>query len=154
MVFMPKGQIDLDTQVGQSVVGPIGLPAYQAQYFPVVPKDGKPFNAQYDYVLKMSQDQLPPARAFWSLTLYDNANGFFIPNTQKKYSVGENAGFKLNDEGGIEIFISAEKPEDVPDENWLPINRDNIDLSLMYRIYAPDAEKMKIWKMAHPEIIQ
>jgi hypothetical protein len=152
MVFMPKGQIDLDTQVSQSVVGPIGLPAYQARYFPVAPKDGKPFNARHDYVLKMSKDELPPANAFWSLTLYDNANGFFIPNEQKKYSVGENAGFKLNDEGAIEIFISAEKPEGVPDENWLPINRQNIDLSLMYRIYEPDAEKMKTWKMAHPEI--
>ncbi len=154
MVFMPKGQIDLDTQVGQSVVGPIGLPAYQAQYFPVLAKDGKPLNAQNDYVLKMTADELPPAKAFWSLTLYDNAKGFFIPNAQKKYSVGENAGFKLNDEGGIEIFISAEKPEGVSDENWLPINRDNIDLSLMYRIYAPDAEKMKTWKMARPEILR
>jgi len=154
MAFMPKGQIDLEIQVSQSVVGPIGLPGHQALYLPVAPKDGKPFNAQYDYVLKMSKDEFPPTKAFWSLTLYDNANGFFIPNEQMKYSVGENAGFKLNDEGGIEIFISAEKPEGVPDENWLPINRDNIDLSLMYRIYAPDAEKMKAWKMSHPEILQ
>jgi hypothetical protein len=154
MLFMPKGQIDLDVQVDQSIVGPIGLPGHQARYLPVAPKDGQPFNTQYDYVLKMSKDELPPAMAFWSLTLYDNANGFFIPNEQKKYSVGENAGFKLNDEGGIEIFISVEKPEDVPDENWLPISRDNIDLSLQYRIYAPDAEKMKTWEAVGPEILR
>jgi len=152
MLFMPKGQIDLDVQVDQSIVGPIGLPGHQARYLPVAPKGGQPFNTQYDYVLKMSKDELPPAMAFWSLTLYDNANGFFIPNEHKKYSVGENAGFKLNDEGGIEIFISVEKPEDVPEENWLPINRDNIDLSLQYRIYAPDAEKMETWEAAGPEI--
>ena len=154
MVFMPKGQIDLETQVAQSVTGPIGLPAYQARYIPVTTRDGKPMNAQHDYVLKMSRDELPPAKAFWSLTLYDQANGFFIPNDRKKYSVGENAGFKLNDEGGIKIVISAKKPEDVPDENWLPINRDDIELSLIYRIYAPDAEKMKTWKMPQPEIIR
>ena len=152
-LFMPKGQIDLEVQVVQSVTGPIGLPAYQARYLLVVTKDGKPMNAQHDYVLKMSKDELPPATAFWSLTLYDQANGFFIPNVQKKYSVGENAGFKLNAEGGIKIVISAKKPEDVPNENWLPINRDDIELSLMYRIYAPDAEKMKTWKMPQPEII-
>jgi hypothetical protein len=151
-LFMPKGQIDLEAQVIQSIGGPIGLPAYQARYLPVTTKDGKPMNAQYDYVLKMSKEDLPPATAFWSLTLYDQANGFFIPNEQKKYSVGENAGFKLNAEGGIEIVISAKKPEDVPNENWLPINRDNLELSLMYRIYAPDAEKMKTWKMPQPEI--
>ena len=153
-VFMPKGQIDLETQVVQSITGPIGLPAYQARYLPVTTRDGKPMNAQHDYVLKMSRDELPPATAFWSLTLYDQENGFFIPNDRKKYSVGENAGFKLNADGGIEIVISAKKPEGVPDDNWLPINRDDIELSLMYRIYAPDTEKMKTWKMPQPEIIR
>ncbi len=154
MAFMPKGKIDLYVQVIQSVTGPIGLPAYQARYLPVATKDGKPLNARHDYVLKMGRDELPPATAFWSLTLYDQANGFFIPNDQKKYSVGENAGFKLNAEGGIEIFISAKKPEAVPNENWLPINRGDIELSLMYRIYAPDAEKMKTWKMPQPEVFK
>jgi hypothetical protein len=152
-MFMPKGQIDLETQVIQSVAGPIGLPAYQARYIPVSTKDGKPMNAQHDYVLKMSRDELPPAKAFWSLTLYDLENGLFIPNDQMKYSVGENAGFKLNAEGGIEIVISAKKPEAVPNENWLPINRGDIELSLMYRIYAPDAEKMKTWKIPQPEVL-
>jgi hypothetical protein len=152
-MFMPKGQIDLVTQVIQSVAGPIGLPAYQARYIPVPTKDGKPMNAQHDYVLKMSRDELPPATAFWSLTLYDLKNGFFIPNDRKKYSVGENAGFKLNAEGGIEIYISARKPEGVPDENWLPINREDIDVNVMFRIYAPDAEKMKTWKTPQLEML-
>ena len=154
MAFMPKGQINLEIQVIQSATGPIGLPAYQARYLPVLAKDGKPLNSQHDYVLKMNRDELPPATAFWSLTLYDQANGFFIPNELKKYSVGENAGFKLNDDGGIEIVISEIKPDGVPNENWLPINRGDIELNLMYRIYVPDAEKMKTWKMPQPEIIQ
>jgi hypothetical protein len=154
MLFMPKGQIDLETQVVQSIAGPIGLPGYQARYLPVGAKDGKPLSASNDYVLKMSKDELPPANAFWSLTLYDQANGFFIPNDQKKYSIGENAGYKLDAEGGIEISISAEKPAHVADENWLPINRGDIELSLMYRIYAPDAEKMKTWQVSQPEIVR
>jgi len=153
LLFLPKGEIDLQTQIIQSVTGPIGLPAYQARYLPVAAKDGKTLNAMHDYVLKMSKDELPPAKAFWSLTLYDQANGFLIPNEQMKYSIGENAGYKLNDKGGIEIFISAEKPAGVPDENWLPINRGDIDLSLMYRIYAPNVEKMKTWPMPQPELI-
>ena len=145
-LFLPKGQIDLETQAFQSWIGPIGLPGYQARYIPAATKDGKPMNAQHDYVLKMSKDELPPATAFWSLTLYDHKNGFFIPNDRKKYSVGENAGFKLDKEGGIEIYISAKKPEGVPDENWLPINRENIGMDSIIRIYAPDAERMKTWK--------
>ena len=152
-MFMPKGQIDLETQVVQSVAGPIGLPGYQARYLPVATKDGKPMNAQHDYVLKMGKDQQPPATAFWSLTLYDFKNGFFIPNDPKKYSVGENAGFKLNDEGGIEIYISEKQPEGVPAENWLPINRSDIGLDAMFRIYSPDAEKMKTWEIPELEML-
>jgi hypothetical protein len=145
-LFMPKGQIDLEAQVIQSVTGPIGLPGHQARYIPAATKNGKPMNARHDYVLKMSKAELPPATAFWSLTLYDTKNGFFIPNDRKKYSVGENAGFKLNADGGIEIYISAKQPEGVPDENWLPINREDIGMDAMLRIYAPDAERMETWK--------
>ena len=153
-MFMPKGQIDLETEVMQSVVGPIGQPAYQARYIPVATKDGKAMAAQHDYVMRMSKEQLPPATAFWSLTLYDLKDGFFIPNDRKKYSVGENAGFKLNAEGGIEIYVSATKPKDVPEENWLPINRENIGINGMFRVYAPDVEKMKTWATPKFEMLQ
>ena len=152
-MFMPKGQIDLETLVIQSVLGPIGLPAYQARYIPSGTIDGKPMNALHDYVLKMSKDELPPAKAFWSLTLYDLENGFFIPNDRKKYSVGENAGYKLNADGGIEIVVSATKPDGVPEANWLPINREDMGLNGMFRIYVPDAEKMKTWKIPQFELL-
>ena len=150
---MPKGQIDLETLIIQSVVGPIGLPQYQARYIPLETTDGKPMNTQHDYVIRMSKDEIPPAKAFWSLTLYDLENGFFIPNELKKYSVGENAGFKLNSTGGIDIYVSATKPDGVPDENWLPINRDNIAVNGMMRIYEPDAEKSKTWKIPKFEML-
>jgi hypothetical protein len=152
-MFTPKGTIDLETQVIQSVAGPIGVPAYVARYLPAATMDGKPMNARHDYVLKMSKDQLPPAKAFWSLTLYDLKNGFFIPNARKKYSVGENAGFKLDDKGGIEIYISANQPKDVPEQNWLPINRNDVELDAMFRIYEPDAAKMKTWKVPQFEML-
>jgi hypothetical protein len=152
-MFMPKGQIDLKTEVAQSVIGPIGQPGYQARYIPVATKDGKPMDALHDYVLRMSKEELPPATAFWSLTLYDVKNGFFIPNDRKKYSVGENAGYKLNADGGIEIYVSATSPKGVPEENWLPINREDIGINGMFRIYAPDVEKMKTWTTPQFEVL-
>jgi hypothetical protein len=102
----------------------------------------------------MTKEQLPPAEAFWSVTLYDYKNGFFIPNDRKKYSVGENGGMKLNAEGGIEIYVAAEKPEGVPEENWLPINRKDEDLSVNLRIYVPDLEKMKTWQAPKAEMLK
>jgi hypothetical protein len=154
LVFQPKGQIALETQVVQSVIGPIGLPASEAVYPPVAATDGKPMKALNNYVVKMSKDEMPPANAFWSLTLYDSQNGFFIPNEHNKYSVGENAGMKLNRDGGIEIHIAAEKPAGVPKENWLPINRGDEGIDLSLRIYAPDLEKMKTWRAPAAQVVK
>ena len=150
-MFKPKGEMKLEAMVAQSAAGPIGVPAHQAIYPPIVTADGKPMNAQNDYVIRMSKDAMPPARAFWSVTLYDLKNGFFIPNDRKKYSVGENAGMKLNKDGGIEIYVAAQKPEKVPEENWLPINRKDEALDIVMRIYAPDMEKLKTWNTSKAE---
>jgi hypothetical protein len=108
--------------------------------------DGKSMNAMHDYVIRMTADRLPPAKAFWSVTLYDSANGFFIPNDRKKYSVGKNAGMKLNKDGGIDIYIAAEQPAGVPEENWLPIARKDEDIDAVMRIYVPDLDRLKVWE--------
>ena len=61
---------------------------------------------------------------------------------------------KLNEDGGIEIYIAAENPEGVPEENWLPIPREDLELSPQMRIYVPDLEKMKTWKAPRAERIE
>jgi hypothetical protein len=153
-MFKPKGEMRQEVMVFQSFVGPIGVPAHQAVYPGIPTADGEPMNAQHDYVVRMSPDEMPPAEAFWSVTLYDAENGFFIPNDHKKYSVGENGGMKLNEDGGIEIYIAAEQPEGVPEENWLPINRGDEDLDMVMRIYAPDEERLKTWQAPKAERVQ
>ena len=153
-MFQPKGQMTLELLLSQSVIGPIGMPAVEAVYPPVVTTDGKPMNAKNDYVIRMSKKDLPPAKAFWSVTLYDVQNGFFIPNDRKKYSVGENAGMKLDKDGGIVIYIAAQKPKGVPEENWLPINRKDEGIGAIMRVYVPDLEKMKTWNAPKAEKIK
>ena len=145
VLFQPKGKIGQDTLLFQSVLGPIGQPAEEAVYPAITTTDGKPMNANNDYVIRMAADELPPAEAFWSFTLYDTKNGFFIPNDRKKYSVGENGGMKLDEDGGIAIYVAAEKPEGVPQENWLSLNRGDYGIDVILRIYVPDLEKFKTW---------
>lgn len=145
LLFQPKGEISLDIQVSQSVGGPIGQPASQALYPTLITEDGSPMNAMHDYEIVMAAADLPPVNAFWSTTLYETETGYFIPNDHFKYSVGENAGYKLDAEGGIRIVIAAEKPEAVPEENWLPINRADMDLDILMRLYAPDLERFETW---------
>jgi hypothetical protein len=149
--FLPKGQMPLELLLFQSVLGPIGLPATEAVYPAVGTADGDQMNAMNDYVIRMTADELPPTEVFWSLTLYDLQNGFFIPNERKKYSVGENAGMQLDEDGGIAVYVAAEKPEGVPEENWLPINRKDEDMDIVLRVYEPDLDKMKTWQVPKAE---
>jgi len=150
-LFLPKGRMTLELLLFQSILGPIGMPATEALYPAIATTDGRSMNAKHDYVIRMAKEDLPPAKAFWSITLYDTKNGFFIPNDHKKYSVGENAGMKLDKDGGIAIFIAAQKPKDVPEENWLPINRKDEDIGAILRIYVPDLERMKAWSAPKAE---
>jgi hypothetical protein len=144
-IMQPKGKTNLASMVVASVLKPLGLPKEEAMYPNVPTLDGAPMNAMNDYIIRMPKDAIPPALAFWSLTLYDGRDGYFIPNEQKKYSVGENAGLKLEKDGSIDIYISEKKPENEPEENWLPIIRMDMNLDVILRIYNPDQEKMKSW---------
>ncbi len=150
-VFQPKGNMTLDPMVMQSAGGPIGLPFDQAQYPGIGTADGQPLDATQHYVIRMTKDQLPPAEAFWSITLYDSKKGLFIPNDNFKYSIGENGGMKLDESGGLEAHISPKQPEGVPKENWLPSGGKDEKLDLSMRVYDPDIGAMKTWKAPKAE---
>jgi hypothetical protein len=153
-LYRPKGSMTLKRLLFQSILGPIGQPATEAVYPAILTTDGAPMNAMHDYIIHISPDQMPPAIAFWSATLYDSENGFFMPNERKKYSVGENSGMKLDADGGIAIYIAAEQPEGVPDENWLPLVRGDYGVDIIIRIYAPDLERFATWTPPKAERIE
>jgi len=153
-VFQPKGSMTLEPMVAQSCVGPIGLPYDQAQYPGIGTADGSPIMATKHYVIRMTKEELPPAKAFGSVTLYDAQKGLFIPNDHHKYSVGGSGGMKLDASGGVEIHIAAEKPDGVPAENWLPSGGKDEQLDVIMRIYAPDIEAMKTWTAPKAELVK
>ena len=64
--------------------------------------------------------QLPPADAFWSLTLYDSS-GFFVPNPINRYAVGDRSDLSFNPDGSLDIYLQSTQPSD-PEKakNWLP----------------------------------
>ena len=152
-LFLPKGQMSAELLLYQSILGPIGQPAVEAVYPSIPTAGGEPMTAKQDYVIRISGEDMPPADAFWSVTLYDTANGFFMPNERKKYSVGENAGMRLDSDGGIAIYISAEQPPGVPDENWLPLVRGDYAMDAIMRIYVPDLETFRVWSAPRAELL-
>jgi len=63
---------------------------------------------------------LPPVNGFWSLTLY-NEHHFFKPNALNRYSLGtKNKNMKLNDDGSLTLYASAQSPGADRETNWLP----------------------------------
>ncbi|WP_353330322.1 DUF1214 domain-containing protein [Phaeobacter sp. NW0010-22] len=144
-LFKPKGEMSLELLTIQSVVGPIGQPATETVYPPIVTEDGSPMNAMHSHEVTMSADAMPPAKAFWSATLYGCENGFFLPNEHFKHRVGENAEFKLDSEDGIRIVISPERPEGVPQENWPPTSRGDYGIYIIMRPYSPNLELFSNW---------
>jgi hypothetical protein len=152
-LFQPKGEMASLPMLAQSILGPIGQPRAEAVYPPVTSTDGTPLNAMNDYVIRMAPNDMPPTTAFWSATLYDTENGFFLPNDRKKYSVGENSGMQLDADGGIAIYLTTEQPEGVPEENWLPMSRGDYGVDVIMRLYAPDLERFETWTAPKAERI-
>ena len=60
---------------------------------------------------------------------------------------------KLDEDGGIAVCVAAEKPEGVPEENWLPIDRKDEDMDIILRIYVPDLEELEAWEPPKAEQI-
>ncbi|AOI82790.1 DUF1254 domain-containing protein [Burkholderia cepacia] len=101
--------------------------------------------ANYDgngvYQMTFPAGQLPPARAFWSLTLYagtNQAQAFFYPNPDGIYALSYPASnFQFASDGSLVLTISHVRPAGVPVSNWLPAPAGAFNLTL--RTYLPDA---------------
>jgi hypothetical protein len=97
---------------------------------------GTRLNGANHYTVTFAKDQTPPARAFWSLTLYDQDH-FFAPNEIDRYSLGNKSkNLVYNDDGSLTIYVQANPPPDAQRANWLPAPKD-ADFSLVVRAYWP-----------------
>src|SRR3546814_6226027 len=96
------------------------LPPEEAIY-PMVPLDGagKPLSCAARYVLHFDKDQIPPADAFWSLTMYV-ADQFFVANPLDRFAIGDRDKLAFNAEGSLDLYIMKENPVAAKQANWLP----------------------------------
>jgi hypothetical protein len=95
--------------------------------------DGTPYNGADSYVLHFDADALPPAKAFWSLTMYDE-EGFQVPNPIDRFAIGDRDALRFADDGSLDIQIGAAEPAE-GSANWLPSPSGSFNLCL--RIYYP-----------------
>lgn len=108
---------------------------------------GKPLDgSQQNYVINFAADQLPPTRAFWSVTMYDVKSQGLVPNPINRYLINSPlvTDLKRNADGGLTLFIQHETPVDESDSdkeaNWLPAP--DGPFYMVMRLYWPKAEAL------------
>jgi hypothetical protein len=135
----------------RAFVTAVGLGANRPQdaVYPSSQKDGegKAYDGAAKYVLRFANGQLPPARGFWSLTMYDS-NYFFVANPINRYSISARQNLKSNPDGSIDIYIQKDSPGADKESNWLPAPSGKFQL--MMRLYWPNEKSPSIingtWK--------
>jgi hypothetical protein len=103
--------------------------------------DGQPFRSDRSYVLRFGRHQLPPVRAFWSLTLY-NDKQLVAANPINRYAIGDRDKLRFNDDGSLDLYIQRDSPGADKESNWLPTPASGL-FTMNLRLYWPQVEVLK-----------
>lgn len=123
-------------------MGIFGNSSDEAAYLTyLVDSEGKPANgARHSYTVHFAKDQLPPADAFWSLTLYDAKTRLLVPNHKKRYQINSRMlpSLKRDADGGLTLALQHHEPPKAEQSNWLPAPP--APFYAVLRIYLPKPE--------------
>lgn len=140
---------DYDQRAFVAAIG-LGANVPEQAIYPVCEddKNGDKLTGEKKYVIHFAAGQLPPAKAFWSITMYTRQL-FFFENPEKRYTVSSRTPFHKGADGSVDVYVQNAKPTS-PDQaaNWLPAPKDGF--VLMMRLYWPETKKPSIldgtWK--------
>jgi hypothetical protein len=75
------------------------------------------------YTITFKPGELPPANAFWSITMYDGKTQHLVPNPIDRYLINAPMLPELtkNADGSLTLYIQKDAPTDPAKKaNWLP----------------------------------
>jgi hypothetical protein len=125
----------------RAVVTLIGLGANPPEdaVYPLlnVDADGDPATGNHDYVIHFDAGELPPANAFWSVTMYD-AEGFQVANELDRFGIGDRDALTFDADGSLDLYVQHANPGPEKESNWLPAPLGPLGVTM--RLYAPKAE--------------
>jgi hypothetical protein len=99
------------------------------------------------YTLVFAKGETPPAKAFWSLTMYDGKTQLLVANPLKRYLLNSTMmkSFKYGSDGSLTLHVQKDSPGAEQEANWLPAP-DGTFYSIL-RIYMPAPEVVDgTWK--------
>jgi hypothetical protein len=138
MVMSPIGTYGTD-YLKRALIANMGLGANTIEdaFYPTAnaQADGKPFESSQKYRLHFTADEIPPARAFWSLTMY-NDRQFFAANPINRYAIGDRDKLKFDGDGSLTLYIQRESPGKDLESNWLPAPQSG-NFTMNLRLYWP-----------------
>ncbi|MFK7730871.1 MAG: DUF1254 domain-containing protein [Pseudomonadales bacterium] len=99
--------------------------------------EGQALDGTKHYRMHFPADNLPPANAFWSATMYDSATYAFSGNKLNRFSIGDRTErLKYNQDGSLDIFIGPTVLDEGEISNWLPTPDGPFYMFL--RVYNPE----------------
>jgi hypothetical protein len=123
----------------RAVVAIMGLGANPPEdaVYPLLMADGQgdKVEGENDYVLHFDTGELPPAGAFWSVTMYDE-HGFQVANELGRFAIGDRDPLQYNADGSLDLYIQHGNPGSEREPNWLPAPRGPLGITM--RLYAPE----------------
>ena len=154
--FGSRKEIDgryLDRMMG-AVFGIYGNSAEEAIY-PAYFVDfkGQPLDGKNKYQLTFPAGQLPPAKSFWSITMYTMPDSLLYDNELNRYLINSSMTDQLakNADGSITLYLQNEAPSADKKANWLPAPTGSF-ASIM-RIYWPEKAVLDgTWK--EPKLVK
>ena len=102
--------------------------------------DGSPFDSNAKYEVRLPANGLPPARAFWSLTMY-NDQQLFADNPIRRYAIGNRDYLRYDSDGSLMLYIQRESPGRDRESNWLPTPRQGA-FTMTLRLYWPEPKAL------------
>ncbi len=146
--FMLKTGVYGTDYLQRALVTAVGLGANLPQdaVYPLttVDSEGQPLDGAHRYVLHFPQGQTPPAKGFWSLTMYTSGL-FFVANPLNRYTLSSRFKFKYNKDGSLDLYAQKDSPGKDKESNWLPAPADKF--ALMLRLYWPQESVLQgAWK--------
>ena len=126
-----------------AVLGIFGNSAEEAVYLGYyVDSQGQALDASaHRYELRFAPSQLPPADAFWSITLYDGQTRLLVDNPLQRYLINSRMLDALvrDADGGLTLRIQHQLPgHEAQAANWLPAPSGRFNCVL--RLYLPREE--------------
>lgn len=105
---------------------------------------GRPLDGRQRYELTFPAGDLPPAGAFWSLSMYEvtpEGRAFFVDNPIERYSIGDRTPDLVRaPDGSLTLYLQHARPTG-EQNNWLPAPAG--PMRLILRAYEPEKQMIE-----------